>query len=281
MHFAIQHTTTYRYTRPVHLLPHVLRLTPRAGAGVQPVRHAIQMHPQPAGVSEAMDAEGNAVRHVWFRGETEQLSIVSIADVRVRRRNPFDFVVTEDASLKLPAAYEKRPYALEPYRTARTRGGPVGHLARQLAREASEQTLPFLAEAARHLSQFKMVVRDEGPPLPPRTTLLQRKGACRDLAVLFNALCRCHGLAARFVSGYWRGNGSVARRHLHAWSEVYLPGAGWVGYDPATGLAVADEHVPLAAACEPSFAAPIEGTFAGNDAEAKMTWNLRIETRGL
>jgi transglutaminase-like putative cysteine protease len=228
-----------------------------------------------------MDAEGNPVRLAWFKGETEQLTVISSSEVRVRRRNPFDFIITEDEALKLPAAYEKRPEILEPYRKPQARGGPVVTLARQLARAAQEETLPFLADTAKHLSQFKMIVREDGPPLSARTTLTQRKGACRDLTVLFNELCRCQGLAARFVSGYWRGHGSVARRHLHAWSEVYLPGAGWVGYDPSTGMAVADDHVPLAAARDAKFTAPVEGLFAGNDAEARMTWNLRIETRTL
>ncbi|HEY8241332.1 MAG TPA: transglutaminase family protein [Kiritimatiellia bacterium] len=281
MHFSIQHTTTYRYSRPVQLLPHVLRLTPRAGGGVHPVRHAVQVHPRPAGTSESIDAEGNPVRLVWFTGETEQLAIVATADVRVRHQHAYDFIVTDDASLKLPASYEARADVLEPYRKMHYRGGPLATLARQLARGAKNETLPFLADTARHLSQFRTIVRDDGAPLPPKTTLAERKGACRDLAVLFIELCRYHGLAARFVSGYWRGAGTVAQRYLHAWSEVYLPGAGWVGYDPTTGLAVADEHVPLASARDPLLAAPVEGLFFGSGIDMRMSWNLRIETRAL
>jgi transglutaminase-like putative cysteine protease len=221
------------------------------------------------------------VRVAWFRGLVDQLTVVSAAEVRVARRNPFDFVVTEDPALGLPASYVKQADVLEPYRRRGTKHGPVGTLARKLARSAQGRTLPFLAEAAQHLAAFKTIVRDEGPPQSPQVTLVQRKGACRDLTVLYNELCRCQGLAARFVSGYWRGTGGATRRDLHAWSEVYLPGAGWVGFDPSSGFAVTDDHVPLAAACEPRMAAPVDGSFAGQGAAPRMTWTLRVETRTL
>ena len=97
----------------------------------------------------------------------------------------------------------------------------------------------------------------------------QRQGACRDFAVLFIDACRCVGLAARFVSGYQDAYRSMGKRDLHAWAEVYLPGAGWRGYDPTRGLAVADHHVAVAAAADPQNAAPVTATYRGRQRRSR------------
>src|SRR5262249_17936328 len=105
----------------------------------------------------------------------------------------------------------------------------------------------------------------------------QRQGACRDLAVLFIDACRCLGIAARFVSGYQEGYGSTAKQDLHAWAEVYLPGAGWRGYDPTHGLAVADRHGAVAAAPDPLNAAPVTATYRGDNVTSEMNTQVSVE----
>jgi transglutaminase-like putative cysteine protease len=107
----------------------------------------------------------------------------------------------------------------------------------------------------------------------------QRQGACRDLAVLFIDACRCVGLAARFVSGYQDAYRSMGKRDLHAWAEVYLPGAGWRGYDPTRGLAVADHHVAIAAAADPQNTAPVTATYRGSNVEAELITEVSIESQ--
>jgi transglutaminase-like putative cysteine protease len=123
----------------------------------------------------------------------------------------------------------------------------------------------------------KVVIREDGEAYAPDETLRRREGACRDLAWLFVACCREAGLAARFVSGYQAGDPDTKDRYLHAWAEVYLPGGGWSGFDPTLGLAVADQHVVIAAAATPAGAAPVCGSFRGTGATAQMKTTISVE----
>ncbi len=102
-------------------------------------------------------------------------------------------------------------------------------------------------------------MREEGMPWEAGVTWRRKQGSCRDLTVLFMEVCRAMGLAARFVSGYEVGDEETSQWELHAWAEVYLPGAGWRGYDPTHGLAVGDRHIALAANPLPQYCAPVKG----------------------
>src|SRR5690606_27947417 len=103
------------------------------------------------------------------------------------------------------------------------------------------------------------------------------KGACRDLAMLFIDACRSQGLAARFVSGYAWQDAAQAEHDLHAWAEVYLPGGGWRGFDPSTGLATADHHIAVAACAVPDGAAPTTGTIQSRDVTTDLHTDVRIQ----
>jgi transglutaminase-like putative cysteine protease len=151
----------------------------------------------------------------------------------------------------------------------------VRAFAQQVAQKADWNTLRFLGELNRNLFEgTNHVVRQTGAPLGPAETLTSRKGSCRDTAVLFCATCRAMGIAARFVSGYELGSAmQQGSGDLHAWAEVYLQGGGWRGYDPSRGLAVADGHIPIAAASDASLAAPVTGTFRG---QAQTTMDFQI-----
>jgi transglutaminase-like putative cysteine protease len=105
-----------------------------------------------------------------------------------------------------------------------------------------------------------------------------RAGSCRDLAVVFCAMCRSMGLAARFVSGYQSEAVVQPRAHMHAWAEVYLPGGGWRGYDPSQGLAVSTSHVAVAAAADPRMAAPVSGSYRGA-ARSAMQFQIQMQVR--
>ncbi|MBV9488781.1 MAG: transglutaminase family protein, partial [Verrucomicrobia bacterium] len=125
--------------------------------------------------------------------------------------------------------------------------------------------------------EFPRIIREEGAPNSPEVTLKLRTGSCRDVAVLFVETCREAGIAARFVSGYQKGDPDrEARRYMHAWAEVFLPGGGWRGYDPTHGLATADHHVAVAATRRPRDATPIQGAFQGAGAESKMDAHVTI-----
>ena len=132
----------------------------------------------------------------------------------------------------------------------------------------------------RLFDEFDHVYRHSGGPQTPAHTLQSRRGACRDLAVLFVDCCRAEGIAARFASGYQRGNLNAERRDLHAWPEVYLPGAGWRGYDPTHGEAIADTHVTIAAAAHTRNTMPVIGSFIGEGATSQLDFTVQIEVKG-
>lgn len=278
MLLSVRHATIYRYSRPALLGPHVIRLRPQQMPGLKLLRWSIDIRPLPVGSTELIDDSGNHVHAAWFAGTTESLSISTSCDVRTEPRNPFDFIITDPGALVLPARLANTRL-LAPYLKPSQQSGAVARLAAKLAKLAGHKTLEFLRRAAEHLASFHKTIREEGPPQPPSKTLATQTGACRDLTVLFMDLCRWQGIPARFVSGYWRGRRPVDRHHMHAWAEVYLPGAGWRGFDPTIGLAVSEEHVPLASAPSPEGAAPIEGTYGGGDITSSLQWTLKLEAR--
>ena len=158
-------------------------------------------------------------------------------------------------------------------------GGTVAAWAAELAAAVEHNTTAFLMQLADRIHHdFQHVGRFEGEPMAPEQTLAGRSGACRDTAMLFVAACRSQGLAARFVSGYSIHHPPEVTEHeLHAWAEVYLSGAGWRGYDPSLGLAVADGHRVLATAPDHILAAPVTGTYRGTGVTSTMTYALTVK----
>jgi transglutaminase-like putative cysteine protease len=277
--FEITHLARYAYNQPVFLEPHLIRMRPRVDGGQLLESFRLVVKPQPAGLSTSLDAEGNVVSLAWFNGLASELTVRAESTIVTTRNNPFEFILPP-SRLLLPMTYS--PVEEPLVAAARKRAGeipagdPVGRFAADLAAEVDQQVVAFLSHLAEKLSSSWTVDRREhGVPWSPVDTLSRRTGACRDLAVLFMDACRSVGLAARFVSGYQQKSADFAH-DLHAWAEVYLPWAGWRGYDPAQGLAVADQHVALAASARPEQAAPIVGSFRGTAATAAMTTAIEI-----
>lgn len=186
--------------------------------------------------------------------------------------NSFDFVLFPFETQRVPFRYPKAVQdLLYPYLERVGVSERVESWARQLAASAGWQTISFLITLNQAIREFTYEIREVGAPLPPEQTLILRKGSCRDYTTLFMAACRSLGIAARFVSGYLFGN-PQQEHQLHAWAEVYLPGAGWRGFDPTEGTVVVNRHIFLASTAKPELAAPISGTFNG---QANST--LRVE----
>ena len=272
MLFHIKHTTRYSYSRTVFCEPLTVRLRPREDISQRLLRYQFTVDPEPAGVCEYLDVEGNIATQCWFTSPTCALTLTVNCVVETTRINPFDFLLNGDA-VELPIRYPPETCAaLKPYCVAAQIGvGPVVELSKQIEAEAGRQTIPFLTKLSAWISEnCERVIRPTGEPNPAKTTLQSRKGSCRDFAVLFGEVCRVAGLASRFVSGYQSKVDSDGDRHMHAWSEVYLPGGGWRGFDPGQGFAVADQHVAVATGLDPLAAAPTVGTFRGTDASSTM-----------
>ncbi len=280
MRYQISHTTTYTYSQPVILQPHLLRLRPRCDGDQSLEQFQVQVTPAPVGTTQILDPEGNAIaRHWWDETPTEHLTYHVQSQVVTRCTNPFNFLL-EAWAAQLPIDYPASVLAgLQPYLGDAIGVDPVAYqLAQEIAQSVDENPIMFLSELNQRIYKTcQYQIRETGSPLPPCVTWTQKTGSCRDVAVLFMAACRAVGLAARFVSGYQEGDPDSDDRHLHAWAEVYLPGAGWRGYDPTQGLVVSDRHIPLVATAWPGNAAPVTGTIRGTNATSTMNYQLLIQ----
>lgn len=289
MLLSIRHHLRYVYDRPVFLEPMTLRLTPKQDCSQQLLVHSLRLDAAPAGSSAIQAADGSAALVCWFSEDRDQLEITMEARVRTLRPNPFDWIITFAAAQRLPArypaaeaaalaAYLDRPLGIGPGAGDGPGAGSVAAWAAGLAVAVEHDTAAFLIELADRIHHdFQHVGRFEGEPMAPEQTLAGRSGACRDTAMLFVAACRSQGLAARFVSGYSIHHPPEVTEHeLHAWAEVYLSGAGWRGYDPSLGLAVADGHMVLATAPDHRLAAAVTGTYRGTGVTSTMTYALSV-----
>lgn len=262
MYYKISHQTKYVYNQPVFLKPHLIRLLPRSDAWQKLHNFTVNISPEPTGLSNIVDLDGNQILQTWFTQPTEHLDITVTSELETLKTNPFDYLLDSSASY-IPFEYpsslleQLRPY-LQPYSFT---FDPVAiTLAQEILIDTKSSTLAFLFSLNQKINQnCAYMGRETGEPWPPGVTWHKKQGSCRDYSVLFIEVCRVLGIPARFVSGYNQGDRDQQNRDLHAWVEVYLPGGGWRGYDPTLGLAVADGHITLVASAIPSYASPVVG----------------------
>jgi len=276
--FEVAHLTRYNYDRPVLLEPLFIRLRPRCDLFQRLISFELAVEPSPEGIQEMIDAEGNVLSQVWFLGLAPMLSVRTSFIVETLHPNPYDYIVLDPSGLKVPMPYdegERRVLAhyLQP------EGDPeVRAFAEDTLSSSNGGATTFLGELCRRIATTVVQEnRPTGDPMPAGRTLALGRGACRDLTVLFVEACRAVGIAARFVTGYEMGDTDTVDRDLHAWGEVYVNGAGWRGYDPSQGLAVADRHVAVAAGAGPAEAAPTLGTFRGTDVASTLETVITVK----
>lgn len=277
MRFTIRHRTLYRYSSSVRLSPHRLRFHPRDDGAQRVVRHHLNISPQPTGRNEHLDLEGNRVTQIWFAEVTDHLEIEVNMQIETLRNNAFNFILAPEATF-LPIDHEHDFLYARAYLERIEPDDAVTAFAAELSLAGKRDTLSFLDHLNRRIyAGFTQIHRDTGAPQSPAFTLQSRRGACRDLAVLFVDCCRAEGIAARFVSGYQKCNLLDERRDLHAWPEVYLPGAGWRGFDPTQGEAVTDAHVTIAAAAHSRDTMPVSGAVSSNGASGTLDYTVQIK----
>ncbi|MGH1486550.1 MAG: transglutaminase family protein [Cellvibrionaceae bacterium] len=278
MRFVIQHHTHYNYSHNIELGPQLLRFYPRSDSLQSVISYQIQITPTPVGCNEYLDLEGNRVRQVWFDGVTSELDIQVNMMVDTHTRPKLEGFLAPQALL-LPIQHEHDYSYVQAYLQRIDMDDSVTVFAAELSIAVSHQTLAFLNQLNHQLhNEFHQIHRDSGPPQTPAFTLQTRHGACRDLALLFVDCCRAEGVAARFVSGYQKGDTTNQLRHLHAWPEVYLPGAGWYAYDPTHGEAVSDTHVTIAAAAHPEDTMPVTGSYDAQGANSTLDYQINIQS---
>jgi transglutaminase-like putative cysteine protease len=274
MRFSVSHETIYRYARPIRLGEHRIRLMPRSDAGVLVSRELV-IEPAPVARRTEPDAFGNTIEHVAFEGATDRFRILSAFELDLLAPAPIGSLVLP------PLPWAAGDADLTPYLANSGADAVVAEFAARIAGEAEGEALRFLDRLNAVLyADFRHDIRDSGAARKPSETLKLGHGACRDLTGLFLACCRLQGIAARFVSGYQaHADTPDGRRHLHAWAEAHVPGAGWLGYDPTHGLEVFDGHVALAAAPDQWPTMPVEGGYWGDAVDSKLEYEVRIETR--
>jgi len=286
-HVALTHHTAYRYDGPVRLGPHLIRLRPAPHCRSAIPAYALEVTPAAHRLHWHQDPHGNHLARVLFQEPTETLTVTVDLIVDMTVVNPFDFLV-EPAAATFPFTYE--PWLRRDLQ-AFLEHGPAGpRLSAWLAtvdRDPTDTVSLLVALNLRLHQDLAYTVRFEPGVQDPEETLALGRGSCRDSAWLLAQVCRHLGLAARFVSGYLiqlvpdepprEGPPGVAAdtADLHAWAEVYLPGAGWVGFDPTSGLLVGEGHIPLAATPDPVSAAPVTGT----NTPAKVEFSFGFEVR--
>ncbi len=268
MYYHISHSIAHTFDRPVLLHPHLIRLRPRSDGWQRLCNFSLHVDPKPLDIAQIIDLDGNVIVKLWFEKPITELQCTTNAQVETCQLNPFDYQL-EPWALKLPIDYpssllaQLHPY-LQPY--AAIFDPSSIELARDIYQKVDGKTTSFLGKLNQHLQKVcKPIIGDRSESWLPGVTWKAQRGSARDIAVLFMEVCRAMGLAARFVSGYQEGSSERENSTLHAWVEVYLPGAGWRGYDPTQGLAVSDSYVALAASAFPQYTAPIEGDYIPSD----------------
>jgi transglutaminase-like putative cysteine protease len=259
----VRHTSEYTYDYPVALGPQTMYLYPRAYPYQRLVRYQLTIDPKPSRIVKNIDVEGNVQQLVYFNHPTHHLHVTAEIELQSDEFNSFDFVLFPFETQRVPFRYPAEiDSLLQPYLERVGVTERVETWARHIAAKANWQTTSFLMDLNQTIRQFQYEIREVGAPFPPEQTLILQRGSCRDYTTLFIAACRSVGVAARFVSGYLFGN-PQQEHQLHAWAEVYLPGAGWRGFDPTEGTVVVNRHIFLTSTARPELAAPISGTFVG------------------
>ena len=258
---TLHHVTHYRYDRPVQLGPHLVRLRPAPHGRSRILWYAMTVEPADAHVHWHQDPYANYQARLLFPQRTPEFKVTVDLTVELAPFNPFEFFVEPGAAL-FPFRYEA-PLAsdLAAYRVADPAGPQLQAYLDRIDR-SPQPSVAFLVDLNRRLRADVQYLRRSEPGVQtPEETLARGSGSCRDSSWLLVQLLRHLGLAARFVSGYLieLSPGAETGNELHAWCEVYLPGAGWLGLDSTSGLVASEGHIPLACAPGPASAAPIEG----------------------
>ena len=265
--YKILHRTYYNFSAPVLLEPHSLLLRPREGHELRIESSTLEISP-PASLRWHRDVEDNSVAIATFDTPTSQLMIESEVIIQQYNQAPLDFLVSAYAT-DYPFTYTPEDcIVLSPYMdfTEHAISDPLSEWVANLLQTGEQiQTYTLLERLGLHINQTLLYKIREEPGVQAATeTLALGSGSCRDFAFLFIEAARRLGLAARFVSGYLHAAPSSANfGATHAWPEVYLPGAGWKGFDPTIGAIVGNDHIAVAVARSPELVPPISGSFIG------------------
>lgn len=265
MKLTIEYRAEYRYERRVSLSPHTVRLFPRDALQARVLKLDFATNATGA-VHWRHDLFDNVVAQCFYPREDDRLVYRLDAEIAAEERNPFGFLL-DSRALQWPAEYTPREReVLAAFLTTEKTDLPSA-----LRPMVGSETVNALVAMNQWIhNNIAYERREEGEAYAPAETLRLRRGACRDTAVLLAAALRAQGLAARLVSGFlWESASDPAERKadsaLHAWTEVFLPGAGWVGMDPSNGVLADHHYIATAVGIAPADIAPVSGIYFGHE----------------
>jgi transglutaminase-like putative cysteine protease len=282
MRARLIHRFEYRYTKPVLLGPHRLCLRPRPQGFQRLIDYRLEVSPDPSQLYDLLAAGGDTITRARFLGETKAFTVVATSEVETFMPPLIEACLDQEmAQLPVPIG------RLNPDLLSNLQGwlpnGQHDAAAVDVAQEAlmgsdgsSLNFLQLLIEIIQ--DRVKYTQRHVGPAWPAGRTLKERVGSCRDLAMLMIECCRSIGLPARFVSGYHLVEPKPERYDLHAWTEVYLQGAGWRGFDASGKGAVDDRYIPIATSSKSDLTAAVSGSFSGPPGvKSTLEWQIEAE----
>jgi len=265
--YKIIHRTYYNYTDTVELGAHHLLLRPREDHELRLESFVLRFTPE-AKLLWQRDVEGNSVATANFTHPTQQLIIESEVIIQQYNEDPLDFIV-DDHAVNYPFQYKSSDrFLLSPYMVLPDESTRVllNDWTFNVWKSSEQiQTYVLLHRLSAHIYQTLVYKAREEPGVQtPKETLSLGSGSCRDFALLFMETVKCLGLASRFVSGYLHAPlMSALVGSTHAWAEVYIPGAGWKGFDPTIGDIAGTDHIPVAVSRLAESVPPIAGSYSG------------------
>jgi len=284
---ALEHRTKYGYSKAVSVGPHVIRLRPSAHCRTPILSYSLDVSPSTRLLNWQLDLYNNHLARVLFPDKVNNFVVEVELVVDLSPFNPFDFFL-ELGVEEYPFTYAPElSQNLEPYLAADPRGPQLKAFLGRISRE-KQSTIGFIVELNRMVSnEVKYVTRLDPGVQTCEETIERASGSCRDSAWLLVQILRQIGIAARFVSGYLiqlapdegasehSDNSQDDSAAFHAWAEAFLPGAGWIGLDPTSGLLAGEGHIPLFCTPDASKAAPIEGTVEAAKVDFSYTMSIR------
>ncbi|MFW9615784.1 DUF2126 domain-containing protein [Aquabacterium sp.] len=286
IHVALNHVTHYKYDRPVNLSPQVIRLRPAPHCRTRILSYALKVEPAQHFINWQQDPFSNHLARLVFPEKTTEFKITVDVVAEMAVYNPFDFFLEPHAET-FPFTYDEASlHDLQPY-LAKVEPTPAFQAFLNTIDRSEVRTIDFLVQLNQRLqNDISYTIRMEPGVQTPEETLTLKSGSCRDTGWLLVQTLRHMGLAARFVSGYLiqlkadvaaldgPSGTEVDFTDLHAWCEVFLPGAGWIGLDPTSGLLAGEGHIPVACTPEPTGAAPVTG--AVDECECEFEHHMAV-----
>ena len=278
----IIHTLVYTYEIPVILEEHLICLKPRSNCFQKLSSFDIKILPSSHSIYPLLSENGDDIFKVVFTGSTNNLTIKSESDIETNIHSDL-YQLNNNFNLSLPLNIESNN-SLIGFIKGWFPDGQHDPAAIKIAQEAlagiNNNVLDFLYQLIKLIKdRVKYTPRHLGPAWTSGRTLSERVGSCRDLAILFMETCRCVGIPSRFVSGYQFIDEAPEKYELHAWTEVFIPGFGWRGFDPSGCGLINHNYVALASSSSKSeLVAPVRGSFVGpSNLKNELKWNIEID----